>query len=288
MNITLTDAETLWSNTPELEYTKFSTGFYGLGMAQEKEENPYHDIRVRKALMMAIDFEAIKNEYWGGEAEIINWPANPPLVFYEPFEDLPSEIQELYVYNPERAKELLTEAGYPDGFKANLILQQNPNRIDEMSIIKDMWEKVGVELVLDPKEPGDYSRYVGAGVPYDEMVYRVFPGSYYPQHLYQGFTRGRGILNLAHVNNPPGSDPYLEDLFWEQDEYLFVDMDRVHEAVKKVNIYMMKNAYQIPFPIPNRFNFWWPWLKNHHGQGTQFGFTRYNWIDHDLKKELGH
>ncbi|MFC2038754.1 ABC transporter substrate-binding protein [Chloroflexota bacterium] len=286
--VTLTDAESLWSKTPDLEYVKFSTGFYGLGMAQEKEENPYHDVRVRHALMMATDFDAIVEDYWGGEAEKINWPANPSLVFYEPFDELSPEIQELYVYNPEKAKELLSEAGYPDGFKVNLIVQNIANRVDEMSIIKDMWAKVDVEVVLNPKEAGDYSRYVGAGVPYDEMLYRVFSGSYYPQHLYQGFTRGPGILNISHLNNPPGTNPYLEDLFWEEDEYLFVDMDRVHEAVKKVNRYMMEGAYQIPFPIPNRFNFWWPWLKNNYGQGTEFGFVRYSWLDRDLKKSMGY
>jgi peptide/nickel transport system substrate-binding protein len=283
--VTLTDAQSLWKTTSDLEYSKYTTGFYGIGMAQENEKNPYHDVRVRHALMLATDFEAIKNGFWAGEAEIINWPANPSLVFYEPYDQLPPAVQELYRYNPEKAKSLLAEAGYPNGFKANLIVQSIPERIDEMSIIKDMWAKVGVEIVLEPKEAGAYASYVGAGVPYPEMLYRVFPGSYYPQHLYQGFTRGPGILNISHVNNPPGTDPYLEDLFNDQDKYLFVDMNKVHDDVKKVNRYVMEGAYQIPFPIPNSFNFWWPWLKNYYGQGT--GLIRYAWVDHDLKEKMG-
>ncbi|MEE8413302.1 MAG: ABC transporter substrate-binding protein [Dehalococcoidales bacterium] len=284
--VTLTDAQTQWQTTPELEYLQYGTGMYGIGMAQDFEDNPYSDFRVRQALMLATDFEAIQRDYYDGEAEMIAWPANPSLIFYESLDELPQSVQELYQYNPERAKELLTEAGYPDGFKTSIIVQSTPERIDELSIIKDMWAKVGVEVVLNIKESGAYRAFTGAGVPYEEMLYRVFGGSYFNMHLYQAFTRGTAILNVSHINNPPGTDPYLEELFLEQEEYLFVDMPRVYEAVKKVNRYVMEKAFVIPLPVPYRYSFWWPWLKNYYGQGT--GFIRYAWIDQDMKKSMGY
>ncbi len=284
--VTLTDAQTLWKTAPDLEYVKFVTGMQGIGMAQEKEENPYSDVRVRQALMMATDFEIIKKDYYLGEAEIVNWPANPTLIFYEPLDKLPEAIQTLFKYNPDKAKQLLAEAGYPDGFKTSIIVQSIPERVDELSIIKEMWAKIGVELELDIKEGGAYTAHVGAGVPYDEMLYRTFPGSFFNMHLYQAFTRGPAILNISHINSPYGTDPYLEDLFNEQDEYLFVDMPRVYEAVKKVNHYVMEQAYVIPFPLPYSYAFWWPWLKNHYGQGV--GLIRYAWVDQDMKKSMGY
>ena len=104
-------------------------------------------------------------------------------------------------------------------------------------------------------------------------------------HLYQAYTRGPAILNISHINNPPGTDPYLEGLFQEQDKELFINMPTVYEDVKKVNRYVMEQAYVIPWPLPNQFNFWWPWLKNYYGAA---GFIKYAWVDQDLRKSMGY
>jgi peptide/nickel transport system substrate-binding protein len=284
--VTLIDAQTMWKTAPDMEYLRYGTGMYAIGMRQDKPDKPYSDVRVRQALMLATDFNAIKNDYYGGEAEILNWPANPPLIFYEPMEALPESVQELYRYNPDKAKQLLADAGYPNGFKANVVVQSNTSRIDELSIIKDMWAKVGVELELDIKDAGPYAILAGGGMPYEEMLYRVFGGSYFNMHLYQAFTRGPAILNVSHINDPYGTDPYLEDLFNDQDKNLFVDMPRVYEDVKKVNRYVMEKAFVIPLPIPYSYSFWWPWLKNNYGRGM--GFLKYAWVDQGLKKSMGY
>ena len=283
--VVLTDAQSLWKTSPKLAYTSYLNGSFGIGMRQDKKDKPYSDVRVRRALMMATDFEAIKNSYYGGEAEMIAWPANSTTMFYEPLEKLPPTIQELYKYNPEKAKQLLKEAGYPNGFKVKIVVQSVSQRIDEMSIIKDMWSKVGVDVTLDLKETGTYAPLVAAGTPFEEMLYRQ-QTSPFASHLYASYYRGSAILNISHANDPPGTDPYLEDLFQEQDKYVFIDMPRVYEDIKKGNRYAMENAFVIPWPLPNQYNFWWPWLKNHYGAGT--GFVRYAWIDQELKKSLGH
>ena len=283
--IVLTDAQNLWKTASKLQHTNYLNGSYGIGMRQDKKDKPYSDVRVRRALMMATDFESIKKDYYGGEAEIIAWPANSTTLFYEPLEKLPPAVQELYKYNPEKAKQLLKEAGYPNGFKVKLVVQNASQRIDEMSIIKDMWSKVGVDVTLDIKEPGIYAPLVAAGTPYEEMLFRL-QTSPFLMHLYSSYTRGTAILNISHVNNPPGTDPYLEDLFQEEDKYLFVDMPRVYEAVKKTNLYAMEQAFVIPWPLPNQYNFWWPWLKNYYGAGT--GLVRYSWVDRDMKKSMGY
>jgi peptide/nickel transport system substrate-binding protein len=283
--VVLTDAQQLWKTAPKLEYTSYLNGSYVIGMRQDKKDKPYSDVRVRRALMMATNFDQIKDNYYGGEAEIISWPANSTTNFYVPFEQLPATTQELYKYNPEKAKTLLKDAGYPNGFKVTLVVQNTSQRIDEMSIIKDMWSKIGVDVVLDIKEPGVYAPLVAAGTPYEEMLFRL-QTSPYLMHLYQSYTRGTAILNVSHVNNPGGTDPYLEELFQIEDKELFVDMNKVYDAVKKTNLYAMDNAFAIPWPLPKQYNFWWPWLKNYYGAGV--GLIRYAWIDQDLKKSMGY
>ena len=171
------------------------------------------------------------------------------------------------------------------GFKVKMLVQNTSTRIDEMSIIKDMWSKVGVDVTLDVKEAGQYAPLVAAGTPYEEMVFRL-QTSPFLMHLYQAYTRGPAILNISHINDPPGTDPYLEGLFQEQDKLLFVDMPTVYELVKKVNRYVMEQAYVIPWPLSNQYNFWWPWLKNYYGVGS--GIIRYSYIDQDLRKSMGY
>ena len=118
-----------------------------------------------------------------------------------------------------------------------------------------------------------------------EMLYRR-QTSPFLMHLYESYTRGSAILNVSHIDNPPGSDQYLEDLFQIEDQQLFVDMPQVYDAVKKVNLYAMDQAFAIPWPLPNQYNFWWPWLKNFYGAGT--GFVKFSWVDQALKKSLGY
>jgi len=283
----LIDAQSLWKTAPKLNYLRNLSGTWVLSMRQDKKDRPYADVRVRQALMMATDFESIKKDYYGGEAEIDVWPLNSTYTdWYVPLAQMPQTVQDLYKYNPEKARQLLKDAGYPNGFKTTIAVQSDATRIDELSIFKGMWAKVGVELVLDPKETGTYATLTGAGNPYDEMLYRnVGPG--FDQTLYMAFSRGPAIWNPSHINDPPGSVPVVEDFFNQYNATIFVDMPKLNSLIKDHNKFVMEQAYAIAKPAPYNYNFWWPWLKNYYGQATGF-VARYAWVDQELKKSMGY
>ena len=66
---------------------------------------------------MTITICPVVEHYYRGNAELFAFPQKPEFVgYYEPLENMPSSVQELFSYDPEKAKELLAEAGYPDGF----------------------------------------------------------------------------------------------------------------------------------------------------------------------------
>ena len=116
-NIRLMDqVESLQRTNPEIElwpHVFRSNGAYAI----ETSEPPLSDIRVRKAMQMALDHETINETFYKGYGL---WKPQgligDALVGYStPFEEWPEALQQEYTYNPERAAELLDEAGYPRG-----------------------------------------------------------------------------------------------------------------------------------------------------------------------------
>jgi len=64
---------------------------------------------------------------------------------------------DLFSYNVDKAKQLLKEAGYPNGFKTSILLPNTTapggiSYVDYYSVIKDYWAKIGIELSLDLRD----------------------------------------------------------------------------------------------------------------------------------------
>ncbi|UCD08064.1 MAG: ABC transporter substrate-binding protein, partial [Dehalococcoidales bacterium] len=116
------------------------------------DREPFTDVRVRQALIMATDLEMIRDTLNGGLGQIMTWP----FVYHPSYADLylslddpmcPESVREIYTYNPEKAKQLLADAGYPNGFKTEAISQAG--EADFYSVLADMWSKIGVELEIN-------------------------------------------------------------------------------------------------------------------------------------------
>lgn len=255
-------------------------------MRTDKQDKPFKDIRVRQALMYATDFNSIKDQYYAGAAEIDVWPLNSNFkaTAYTPLKDMPKEVQDLYTYNPDKAKALLKEAGYPNGFKTSVVVENASNNVDDVSIFKDMWKKSGIELVIDIKETSTFTS-IQATKNFEEMLYR-FNYSNFPQDFYFTSRRGNSSNNLSFINDPAGSDPTIETAFAKADSAMMVDMPAVYKAMKDLRPYVMQSAAVIPRPTPFTYNVWNPWLKNYYGFAAT-GY-KYHWIDKALKKSMGY
>jgi len=79
-----------------------------IGITTAGGAEPLKDKRVRQALNYAIDFDAISQGLFGGLVDRMSYMFNPP--YNHP-------TLEAYSYDPDKARELLAEAGYPDGFE---------------------------------------------------------------------------------------------------------------------------------------------------------------------------
>jgi peptide/nickel transport system substrate-binding protein len=203
---------------------------------------------------------------------------------YQPISELPQTVQDLYKYNPDKAKQLLAEAGYASGFKTTVVVQNDPQLIDELSVFKDQWAKAGISLSIDPREPAAFTALLNARGN-DELIYRTLV-TFMPVVLYFSPYRGKSTNNPSFINDPEGSVPEIENIFKEVNDNVFVDWNKAYSAYKRMKPTLLENAYLIPRPTPYVYSMWWPWVKNYNGALGQ-AFVRYAWIDQDLKKSMG-
>lgn len=286
--VTGEDARGLKKTVPRLNSDQYTTtGPMAIGMRLDKPELPYKDKRVRHALMMATDFNAIVKDLYGGEADILTWPALPSKATegaYWPFEKLPQNLQALYKYNPERAKQLLAEAGYPNGFKSKVIVQNISTAIDAISAVKAMWAKVGVELEVQPRETAVFTGITRVRS-HEDMVFRGVPTNM-NNIIFMSSFYGDSQWNSSFVQ-----DPVVDELNREMQKNIIINMPKVKEVFHEKVPYLIDQAWLVPIPQPLIYVVWQPWMKNYHGEiygcgGGTRDFAKFTWIDRDLKEQM--
>ncbi len=124
------------------------------GLTMPFEAEPFTDVRVRQALNYAVNKDEM-NEFLYKNAAITAATGMPPILMGYP-KDL-----EPYPYDPEKARELLAEAGYPDGFDFTLLCYENPRGYNPVGIkmavaIQEYLAEVGVNLKLETLEWGAF------------------------------------------------------------------------------------------------------------------------------------
>ena len=252
---------------------------------------PFNDIRVRQALFMATDLNAINQAYFGGRGQLVTWPW-PKVRGYEDLyvdiadPDCPESVKELFTYNPEKARQLLKEAGFPTGFKTKALMTST--LVDYWAIIKDQWSKVGVELELDVKDTAIRNNMRNAG--YTEGLSDGGCASVCAFHSTPTLT---GTPSAAANTSRIFDSKIDEGLKNVRMTIIKSGMPAGMREMRELMKYTLAQAYAIPKPMVNKTTFWWPWLKNYTAESA-LGYyntpnwVQYVWIDKDLKQAMGY
>jgi peptide/nickel transport system substrate-binding protein len=248
-------------------------------------QSPTDNLNVRRALMIGTDMAAFAQLAELPE-EIRHWYP----VYYgnaqvsTPFEELPAELQELYEYSPEKAKQILAEEGYPNGLTLGHMTQAGaPDYTDRSELLANQWAKFGVTLEIEAVD----------------MVTKR-------EHQFE-LTYKHTNMNSMDVGNPLESigRRAMTGAFFNHSGYSSAEMDRVCEAAKgeidaakraaynkEAAVLMISEVLNIPLTANAQANYWWPWVKNYWseysaGDGEDIIILSHAWIDQDLKKSMG-
>jgi len=126
-------------------------GIFTLIPDSGNEESPFSKLKVRLALDYAIDRKAITDATGFGFK-------NP--AFQLAFPNTPNFISDLEPrsYNPEKAKQLLSEAGYPDGFKTSLTADGRSANKDAVTAMQSFLGKVGIEAEVQIVDSATFNK----------------------------------------------------------------------------------------------------------------------------------
>jgi dipeptide transport system substrate-binding protein len=129
-------------------------------LAFNTEKEPFTDKRVRQALNMAINKQAIIDVVFKGAAKMAKNPIPPTIWSY-------NDATQDYPYDPDRAKQLLADAGV-SGLKTNIWAMPvqrpyNPNARRMAELIQEDWAKIGVEAEIVTFEWAEYLDRVRQG-----------------------------------------------------------------------------------------------------------------------------
>jgi peptide/nickel transport system substrate-binding protein len=276
----------LLQTNPELKYTKSARDADRLQVFWRTDTEPFNDVRVRQALFMALDWDALVNDYFDGEAVKLTWPYySYHKGYYTPLEELPEELQQLYEYHPDKSRQLLAEAGYPNGFKTNVINYQV--LVEPLSLIKDYWANIGVDLEIRVMEPGAYGALF-YGKKYDALI--ASQGTYgnaAPEMTWRQFSKPGHIYNCSMID-----DSYINEQYAKVCNTM--DLDEQKRIMKELGVYYIEQCYALNFPSAYSFTFWQPWLIGQSGElysgpyWNQYFPLQYCWVDRELKAELGY
>ena len=137
---------------PSLRLIMLSLNFRPELKAMPGQKNPLHDLKVRQAMWQAIDLETIKKRVMRDKSRNTGTLVAPPVPGYAKENDTP------LAYDQTKAKQLLTEVGYPNGFKTKLNCPNDRYINDEQTCvaIASMWAKVGIQAELQTESRATY------------------------------------------------------------------------------------------------------------------------------------
>ncbi len=248
------DLGALKKSHPHLIYQDF-LGNMVYALSLRNDQAPFTDVRVRRAISRALDRQSIIESVWiRGEPSgavprgLREWSL--------PVDRL-GEGAKYYRYDPQEARRLLAEAGYPNGFKTQLTVTPGygTDLIDAVQLVLGYLKEVGIQAELKLQEYGAYQATTIQGK-FEGMTMGPFAVAWDPDDALYGPYVPDQPRNRGHVN-----DAKLTAMIKEQRR--LKDLEARKKLVFEIQRYMADQQHYVCVASPMYSGSWQPYVKNH-------------------------
>ena len=201
-------------------------------LMMNNQKAPFNDVRVRQAINYAINKDAYCAVVKNGVATPATSIIGPNVQFYKG--------NDVYAYDIEKAKSLLAEAGYPDGFTMSLYIGSTTYREKMAQMLQYYWSQIGVTLDIKSSTMADWSAAVVDS--WQSDVVNSYGVSWNSDPDPYGFLGKFFSSQTLHASSNAGgyNDPEMDDLLNEG--FGSTDNAKRAESYKKV-IEKVMNEY---------------------------------------------
>ncbi|MBI2917783.1 MAG: ABC transporter substrate-binding protein [Chloroflexi bacterium] len=254
-----------------------TSGYNFLWMDAMNPKSPFSDLRVRRAVSMAVDRDNLLKSTMQGRG--YDTPHAPPALheWYLATGDFPPEIRKYLEYRPEEAKKLLAEAGYPPGsIKTGIeITAQYTSPYPEIvQALNAQLAQVGIEARLNWME---YATWLQRGQVCKWEGMRIGRMAYEDEwrHLAKLNSKIGCAENKAGIADP-GLDPFIDQLL------VTVDPAKQKELAAQIQFRIVDQAWVVSIPDVKDYSAANIWVKNWNRGGYAAFASTYNeiiWLD---------
>jgi peptide/nickel transport system substrate-binding protein len=225
-------------------------------ISMRTDQKPFSDERVRQAMSLAIDRQAIIESVFEGVGAVN--PAVPAALreWSIPLDKL-GEGAKYYKHDPAEAKRLLAAAGYPNGFPGTMCFTTYGSTIlvDSMQLVQKDLKAVGIDVKIDQKEYGAYIATCFYGK-FDSMTYGPQTGFLEPDNFLFGQYYPEELKNQSHIN-----DPVVADMLVRQRRTF--DVAKRRDIIYDIQRHLAKKQYYVQMPSGIYIGVWEGALKNY-------------------------
>jgi peptide/nickel transport system substrate-binding protein len=198
---TPSEVETVRKTNPNAVVQSYHNTLTPFGVALAQDKPPFNDLRVRRAVSMAIDRQKQADTLFEGHG-IIGWGV--PYIYYTDKQPTLAQLGPWWQYRPEEAKKLLAEAGHPNGFETTLFYYEYfPQMTSQVQLVQqDLKRNLNINVKITKL---DYTTYYGRYVDpkWEGMAWGFQSGHAVglDERTYQ-YMHSKSTKNFFRVNDP--------------------------------------------------------------------------------------
>jgi peptide/nickel transport system substrate-binding protein len=195
------EVETLRKTNANVQVQSYHNSLAPFGVALAQDKPPFNDLRVRRAVSMAIDRQKQVDTLFEGHG-IIGWGV--PYIYYTDKQPTLAQLGPWSQYRPAEAKKLLAEAGHPNGFDTTLFYYEYfPQMTSQVQVVQqDLKRNLNINVKITKL---DYTTYYGRYVEskWDGMAWGFQSGHAIglDERTYQ-YMHSKSTKNFFRVNDP--------------------------------------------------------------------------------------